>query len=79
MKSLYFTGEAIKCRGCQREFEVSRLHDQEQVVMAIESISARHKCPGPARPARPQVRVYQMPSGAGLNLYYAREMQRFSA
>lgn len=79
MTSLFFTGEAIKCRSCEREFEVSRLHDPEQVVIAIESLSSRHKCRGPVKPGRPQVRVYQMPSGVGLNLYYAREMQRFSA
>jgi hypothetical protein len=79
MKSLFFTGESIKCRGCDREFEIYRRANQEQLVMAMESISARHQCRGPANPERPRVRVYQMPSGAGLNLYYAREMQRFSA
>jgi hypothetical protein len=79
MKSFFFTGEAIRCRGCEREFEVSRINDPEQVVIAMESISNRHKCSGPLKAGRPVTRVYRMPSGAGLNLYYAREMQRFSA
>lgn len=79
MKSLFFTGEAIKCRGCEQEFEVPRHADPEKLVMALERVAERHQCRGPERPGRPAVRVYQMPTGAGLNLYYAREMQRHSA
>jgi hypothetical protein len=81
MKSLFYTGEAIKCRGCGQEFEVSQgaVQDPERMVMAMERISDRHQCKGPEAPGRQATRVYHMPSGAGLNLYYAREMQRFSA
>lgn len=80
MKSLFYTGEAIKCRGCGREFEINRrtAENQERFVGALERISNRHACKGPERPGRPVVRVYHMPSGAGLNLHYAREMQRFA-
>lgn len=79
MKSLFYTGEAIKCRGCEREFEVRQNANPEGLILALEKVAARHKCPGPERPGRQAVRVYQMPTGAGLNLYYAREMQRHSA